>query len=179
MPRINAIDPSTATGKAHDLLGAVKNKLGMVPNMMRTMAQSPAVLGGYLAFSGALAEGALSAKLREQLALAVAGVNGCDYCAAAHAAIGKGTGLTPKEIAASLQHQSSDAKTEAALKFAVAVVQQRGAATDTDFAQIRSAGFGDAEISEIIAHVALNVLTNYFNTAAQVVVDFPKFDRAL
>lgn len=178
MPRLPALDPSTTTGKAHELLQAVQSKLGITPNMMRTMANSPAVLQGYLSFSSALGEGALPAKLREQLALAVAQANGCDYCMAAHGTLGKLAGLSPQEISASLRSTASDPKAEAALRFAVALVERRGAATNEDFARVRAAGFGDGEIAEIVAHVALNVLTNYFNTAAQVTVDFPPVERA-
>ena len=93
MPRIQALDPASATGRAKELLDGVRRKLGRTPNLMRTMANSPAVLEAYLGFSGALAGGTLPVKLREQIALAVAQVNGCDYCLAAHTAIGKSAGL--------------------------------------------------------------------------------------
>ena len=94
MPRLQALNPAAATGKAHALLTAVNNKLGFVPNMMRTMASSPAVLEGYLGLSGALSAGRLTSKLREQIALAVSEVNGCNYCLAAHTLLGKKAGLT-------------------------------------------------------------------------------------
>ena len=71
MARLPIVNPENSTGKARDLLDAVQKKLGLVPNSMRVMANSPAVLEAYLSFSGALAGGSLNAKLREQLALAV------------------------------------------------------------------------------------------------------------
>ncbi len=173
MSRIAAIDPTTATGKAHDLLGAVKAKLGLVPNMTRVMANSPAVLEGYLGLSGALGGGLLKPKVREELALVVAQDNECDYCLSAHTAIGKLVGLTPEEIAHSREGRNSDEHAAAALKFARRVLATRGAINESDFAAVRAAGFSDAEIAEIIAHVALNVLTNYFNKATEVDIDFP------
>src|SRR3978361_95611 len=101
MSRLHAVDPSTATGKAKELLDAVKGKLGIVPNMTRVMAASPVVLESYLAFSGALSGGLLDAKTREQLALLTAQENHCDYCLSAHTAIGKMVGLNDGEIVAS------------------------------------------------------------------------------
>ncbi len=173
MSRIAAIDPTTATGKDHDLLSAVENKLGLIPNMTRVMANSPAVLEGYLGLSGALAGGLSKPKVREELALTVAQENECDYCLSAHTALGKLVGLTQEEIAQSRTGRSSDEHVAAALTFARRVLATRGAIDEADFAAVRTAGFSDGEIAEIIAHVALNVLTNYFNKATEVDIDFP------
>jgi uncharacterized peroxidase-related enzyme len=173
MPRLPQIDPGQATGQAKELLLQVQQSLRVVPNMTRAMANSPAVLAGYLAFSGALQGGALPAKLREQLALAVAERNSCGYCLAAHATIGKMVGLAPADIEASRSLDLTDPKARAALRFAAAILEGRGEVSDDEFARVRHAGFGDAEIAEIIAHVALNVFTNYFNKAIEVTIDFP------
>lgn len=62
---------------------------------------------------------------------------------------------------------------EAALKFAQTVVVQKGEVSGQAVAAVRAAGYGDAEISEIVAHVALNIFTNYFNIVAGTEVDFP------
>ena len=137
------------------------------------MANSPAVLDGYLGLSGALAGGLLKPKVREELALVVAQDNECDYCLSAHTAIGKMVGLTPEEISQSRQGHSSDENAAAALTFARRVLATRGAIGESDLAAVRAAGFSDGEIAEIIAHVALNVLTNYFNKATEVDIDFP------
>lgn len=173
MARLVSVDPSKAEGKSRELLGAVKAKLGIVPNMTKVMAGSPSVLEGYLAFSGALAGGTLSPVLREQIALVVGAANECEYCVRAHTAIGRKLGLSPAELEANLNAGSSDAKVGAALGFAKAVSDQRGGVSDEEFALVREAGYTDAEISEIIANVALNVLTNYYNRAAAIESDFP------
>jgi len=174
MSRLPAIRTETADGKAKQLLEAVQAKLKITPNMTRVMANSPAVLEGYLGFSGALAGGSLPAKLREEIALAVGEQNACHYCVSAHTAIGKLTGLTGAEIEDAREAQSNNPKHTAALEFALHVVAKRGQLTGKDFEAVREAGFDDGEIAEIIAHVGLNVFTNYFNKAAEVEVDFPK-----
>lgn len=178
MPRILAVDPAQASGKAKQLLDAVQAKLGITPNLMRTLAQGPAALEAYLSFSGALATGSLSAKLREQIALAVAETNTCNYCLSAHTTIGKMVGLSEADLTASRQANSADTKVDAALKFARATVAQRGLITNDDFARVRQAGYADGEIAEIIANVALNIFTNYFNHIAQTDVDFPAVKAA-
>jgi uncharacterized peroxidase-related enzyme len=174
MSRLIAVDPAKATGKAKDLLDKVQAKLGLTPNMMRTMANSPAVLEAYLNFNNSLAEGSLSSRLREQIALVVAEANGCEYCLSAHTAIGKMVGLGTDDILASRQSTSTNPKVEAALKFASRIIARRGDVSDNDLGQVLQAGYAEGEIAEIIANVALNVFTNYFNQVAQTEIDFPK-----
>ena len=174
MSRIPAIDPTTAIGPNAALFAGVKAKLGVVPNLMRTFAQSPNVLEAYLGFSGNLAKGVLPAVVREQLALAVSEANACEYCLSAHTLMGKGAGLSPDAILAARRGEASDPKVAALLQFARAVVAAHGKVADDQLALVRSAGATDAEIVEVVAHVALNVLTNYTNNVAQTVVDFPR-----
>src|SRR5262249_32696255 len=146
MSRLKQLAPETATGRARELLGTVKSKLGLIPNMTRAMANAPAVLEGYLQFSGALARGTLPAKLREQIALAVAEANGCDYCLAAHSAIGKMVGLTAEQIRDSRHGSAVDRRADAVLRFARKMVDARGHVDDDDLADVRAAGFDDAKI---------------------------------
>jgi uncharacterized peroxidase-related enzyme len=174
MPRINQIAPETATGKAKELLDAVKGKLGLVPNMTRAMANAPAALDGYLQLSGALGRGVLTAKTREQIALAVAQENGCDYCLAAHSAIGKAVGLTADQVRDSRHGTAVDPKSDAVLRFARTVVATKGRVSAGDLQAVRDAGLDDGGIAEVVANVALNVFTNYFNHVADTDIDFPK-----
>lgn len=174
MTRLTALNPVEATGKTKDLFNAVQAKLGVVPNMMRTMANSPAVLEGYLNLSGALSHGKLSSKTGELIALTVSEKNSCDYCVAAHTFIG---GKLLKTDAQVLQDartgNSADAKTEAILQFAKTLVSKNGLVSNEDVDAVKIAGVSDAEIAETVAHVALNVLTNYFNNTANTETDFP------
>ena len=153
-------------------MAGVNAKLGFTPNMMRTMALSPAALEGYLALSAALARGLLPATLREQIAIAVAEANGCGYCLAAHSTVGKMVGLTNADVLASRRGTVTDLKAAAALEFARVAVAARGDVTDADLKRVREAGYGDAEVAEIVANVALNVFTNYFNLVAGTEIDF-------
>jgi uncharacterized peroxidase-related enzyme len=174
MSRISAVDRTHANENVAQAFDAIQKTLGMVPNMMRTMAQSPSVLEGYLGLSGALGRGHLAPALQEQIALAVAEANACDYCLSAHTALGRRAGLSDDELAASREGRAADARADAALRFAVAVLERRGGVTDDELGRVRAAGYPDAAIAEIIAHVALNVFTNYFNRAAATDIDFPK-----
>lgn len=173
MNRINPVDRQTTDDRLRQTFDAIQKQLGVVPNMMRTMAHSPAVLDGYLSFGAALHRGLLPVALQEQLALTVAEMNACDYCLSAHSALGRGAGLTDDDIAASRDGRAADTRTASALQFARALLERRGGVTDLDVARVRSAGFGDGEIAEIVAHVGLNVFTNYFNRAVRTEIDFP------
>lgn len=174
MPRLNMIDPSTATGNAKELLDGIQAKVGMTPNIYRIMANSPAALEGVTKFGGSLAKGELSAKLREQIALVVGETNGCNYCLAAHSTVGKSLGLSEDAILDSRRGSAADTKTRAALEFAKALVENRGHVADEEIERVRDAGYDDGAIVEIIASVALNIFTNYFNHVAETPVDFPE-----
>ncbi|OOV19932.1 carboxymuconolactone decarboxylase family protein [Flavobacterium sp. LM4] len=174
MTRLTALNPEEVTGKTKDLFNAVQAKLGGVPNMMRTMGNSPAVLEGYLNLSGALSHGKLSAKTGELIALAVSESNSCDYCLAAHTFIGeKLVKADPAVLKAARSGNSTDSKTEAILQLAKTLISKNGLVNDEDVNKAKNAGVADAEIVETIAHVALNVLTNYFNNVANTEIDFP------
>lgn len=177
MSRVPTIDPKQATGKSKQLLDGVQAKLGMTPNLMRAMANSPAVLDAYLQFSGALSHGELPAKTREQIALAVAEANSCAYCLSAHSAIGKSAGLTAEQIRDARLGTAVDERTSAILKFAAQLVEKRGLVSDADLAEARDAGVSDAEITEVVAGTALNLFTNYFNHVVETKVDFPMAER--
>ena len=175
MSRIS-IPPSieTAPAAAKPLLEAVKKQMGSVPNLFRAVANSPAALEGYLGLNGALAKGSLDSKTRERIALAVAEINGCGYCLSAHTYIGKNIAkLDDAEITANRSGTSNDLKANAAVQFAVKVVNARGHVSDADIATVKAAGFDDAQIVEIVLHVALNTLTNYVNEVVSTEIDFP------
>ncbi len=173
MSRIATVDPASAEGPARTLLGRVEKALGVTPNMMRAMANSPAVLDAYLQFSGALSKGSLPGKVQEQIALVAAVENECGYCLAAHTVLGARAGLSEDDLIAGRSAQASDPKVEAALAFAKSVIASKGFVSDADLEAVRKAGYTDGEIGEIVAAVALNTFTNYFNSVGQTTLDFP------
>jgi len=174
MTRLTTISPDDATGKTKELFDAIQSKLGMVPNMMRTMGHSPALLESYLNLSSTLSHGKLGAKTGELLALAVSESNACDYCLSAHSFIGeKLVHIDTNALQHARHGEATDAKTDAALKFAVILTEKKGLVSDADVNSAKAAGLSEGEIAEIVGHVALNVLTNYFNNTANTVIDFP------
>ncbi len=173
---IPTVDQSPIASKP--LLDAVQKQLGVVPNLMKLLGNSPAALQGYLARDGALAKGALGIQLRERIALAIAEYNGCDYCLSAHSYLSTHVAkLDATEIDAARDAGSANAKTAAALRFARHVAAERGRVSDAALAQLRDAGFNEADAVEIVLNVALNVLTNYVNNVAQTDIDFPRVEH--
>lgn len=173
MTRMNLVNPaSAATGfKIH--LDQIKTAFGTVPNMFKAVANSPSALTSMWGAFGALGSGTLSAKLGEQIAVAIADKNACNYCLAAHTVLGQKAGASATEMASAQLGQSSDPKTSAALTFALKVVENRAKISTEDVQALRHVGFEDGAIMEIMAHVALNLFTNYVNVAFDVPVDFP------
>lgn len=172
MNRITPVDPATATGRAKEIFeGPLKGKHF---NLFRAMAASPAALDAYLAMSGALSHGLFSAKEREVVQLAIAQANNCDYCQAAHTAIGKSVGLTEAQTVEARRGTLSDPKLDALAKFVLKLHEKRGFVSDADIATFTGAGYTTAHIAEVAAGYALAIFTNYFNHTNQTPVDFPK-----
>lgn len=177
---MSRIAPATEVdGATQVTLDAIKNKIGMVPNLHKTFARAPAVLDAYLAFGDALAGGVLTPAQREIVALATAQSNGCHYCLSAHTLIAKGTGLSVEQIEAARGGVADDTKDNAIATLAVMLVETRGSLPDRILTEARSSGLSDAEVLEIVAHVALNTLTNFTNNVAQTEIDFPVVEFAL
>ena len=174
MTRLKAISPDEVTGKAKEMFTAVNNKFGLVPNMIRTMGNSPALLEGYLNFSAALDHGTLGAKTNKLIALTVAESNQCDYCLSIHTYLGLNLlKIDAVVLDASRIGKANDAKTQAILIFAKALISKKGLINDADVKAVKAAGITEGEIGEIVGHVALNTLTNYFNNTANTEIDFP------
>jgi uncharacterized peroxidase-related enzyme len=176
MARVSIIDPKTATGEAATLLNAVHAQLGVAPNFVRVLANSPKALEGFLGLYGAAASFAVDKATQERIALAVAEGNGCQYCVSAHTAIGRHAGLSNDEMQLNRRGTSSDAKAAAAVAFAKALNDNLGEVTGAEFDAARTAGLSDGEIVEIIAIVALNIFTNVLGKATRVEIDFPKVE---
>ena len=173
MSRITVPSREDAPAASKPLLDAVEKQLGVVPNLFRLVALSPAALQGFLGLNGALSK-ALDVKTRERIALAVAQVNGCDYCLSAHSYLGLNLAkIDATEIALNRKGGSSDVKANAAVAFAVKVTQARGKVGEADMKAVRAAGFTDGQIVEIVALVAENVFTNFVNIVAETEIDFP------
>ncbi|MBL8665911.1 MAG: peroxidase-related enzyme [Rhodospirillales bacterium] len=173
MSRLAIATREAAPEASKPILDAVHRQLGIVPNMFRMIASSPAALSGYTSLSGALTR-TLDVKTRERIALAVAQVNGCDYCLSVHTYLGANlANMSAEEIALNRQGASGDPKADAAVRFATRVARERGHLGDADIAGVRDAGFSDGQIIEIIALVAENCFTNFLNEVAQTDIDFP------
>jgi uncharacterized peroxidase-related enzyme len=173
MPRLKIVDPARATGPSKEMLDGIQRKMGKVPNIFRSMANSPAALGFYLGGSEALSKASLSPAIREQVALAVAQAGSCDYCLAAHTAIGRGAGLSDDQMLAARRGTGSDPRAAAAVVFARKLVHARGDLSDADVAAARKGGLDDGELAEVLAVVSLNLYTTYFNHMNGTEVDFP------
>ena len=176
MARINIVTHETASAEQKALFDAIHSQLGIVPNFLKVFANSPDALKAFLGLHGIANGGSLEPQTRERIALALAQQNACEYCLSAHTAIGRKAGLNGAEIEANRAGTSQDAKAAAAVKFARALVAHTGDVTSAELADVRSAGYSDAEIVEIITHVGMNILTNILGKASRVDIDFPKVE---
>lgn len=174
MPRIHVVDPATADGATKELLDGVRRQLGVVPNFIRALANSPHALSAFLGLYGPMGGARIDKATQERIALAIAEDNACQYCVSAHTAIGRGAGLGNDEMLRNRRGESSDARAAAAVAFAKALNEHRGEVTALEFESLRAAGYGDGEIVEIVALVALNVFTNLLGKSTLIDIDFPK-----
>ena len=171
--RFAPVDSQTTTAKNKDVLQAIEHAFGRVPNSFKVLANSEAFLAGYWNFDQTLEHGKLSPIARNEIAIAVSQLNRCPYCLSAFTAVGQSVGISDHELQQCRLANSDDPKVDAALKFAKAIVTQRGAVSDQDFAKVRAAGYTDTEIMEIVGTVALITCANYINLVSQTEIDFP------
>jgi uncharacterized peroxidase-related enzyme len=174
MSRVQMIDPKTAPPAARQLLEAVQAQLGVTPNFIRVLANSPKALEGFIGLYGAAGQFSLDKAMQERIALTVAEGNGCDYCVSAHTAIGRHAGLSSSEMLLNRQGNSGETRAAAVVAFARALNDNLGEVTTAEFDAARAAGLTDAEIVEILSIVALNMFTNILGKATRVEIDFPK-----
>lgn len=174
--RIKTLNPNTTTGEAKELFNAVEKKVGFIPNLIKVFGNSPATLKAYLSLGELTASGNFSNKFREQLALAIAEENECNYCLSAHTAIGKMNGLTEDQIENNRRAISDDVKTQAGLLFAKQVTKNKAIVNNEDIEAVKNAGYTDEDILEIVLNVVANTLTNYTNHLAETEIDFPKVE---
>jgi uncharacterized peroxidase-related enzyme len=175
--RIPPLDLKSATGKTKQMLDDMPARFSFVPNLFRVLANAPAALEAYFNFSSALQGGTLDTKVQEQIGLAVAESNLCDYCLAAHTILGRKAGLTEDEIVDAIRAKGANAKTDAIMKLARGIIVERGEIGDLELERARAAGLTDGEIVEIVANVVLNIFMNYLDHVARTVVDFPDVNR--
>ena len=173
MARLTQIADSNASAETAALFDVIRKTVGMVPNLYRVAGNQPAALSGLLGLNEALAGGRFDTRTREAIALTVAGANGCDYCASAHAAISTGLKVPSETIDDHLAGRSSDPRTAAVLSLATEIVERRGKVSDDDIASARAAGLDESDIVETVANVVANIFTNYLNHVAETDIDFP------
>jgi uncharacterized peroxidase-related enzyme len=175
VPELAAIEPAAATGDVAELYAQMKKTIGVIPNMARYMANSPAVLKAWLGLSGTLNQGVLPAAVRERLALSTAEYNRCSYCLSAHTYLAKNVAKVDQaEIDRARDATSANPHVGAILKLSDAIARGRGSVAKEDLEDARQAGVTDQEIAEIIGHLALNVLTNYFNVFTDTPNEYPE-----
>lgn len=173
MSRIKIVTDQSANTDQKALFDAIQGQLGMVPNFLRIIGNSTVALKSFLGLYGVAGAGSLDPLTRERIALALAEQNACEYCVSAHTAIGGQAGLSGDEMKANRAGTSQDAKAAAAVEFARSLVEHKGEVTTEDIAEIRKAGYSDADLVEIIMHVGMNLITNILGKASRVDIDFP------
>ena len=173
MSYIQPVDRQQTDSSVNATLDAIHAKLGKVPNLFLTLAHTPVALNAYVQLADVVGRGKLSAKQREQIALAVGEANSCDYCLAAHSAIGGMVGLKPMQIAAAREARADNSHDTALLLLARSIIKHRGNVPTVELDAFKAAGFSDPEVLEVLVNVVLNIYTNYANHIARTEVDFP------
>lgn len=173
MQRLNSVQPENAEARAKALLDTVQQAFGTVPNAAKVMANSPAVLQSFLGFSTAMGEARIGEKLHNQIKLNTSENNECEYCTSILSAVAPTAGLSAAEVLVGRTGQAEDTRIKAALTFANDVLETRGKVTDDRLASVKSAGFDDGQIVEVVASVVLGCFTNFLNNVADTQLDVP------
>ena len=169
VPTKNQVD--TQSQKIFDELN---NKLGMVPNLYATIGYSSNALAAYLAFSSAQVNGSFNAKEREAVSLAVSEANGCNYCLAAHTAIGKMNGFSDEETLALRDGSIEDTKLQVLTRLAISITENRGQADPALLQDFFDLGYDEKALVDLVALVTDKVFTNFIGRLTGIPIDFPE-----
>lgn len=156
-----------------NILSAIKEKVGMVPNIYATYALSDTALERYTSFSNG--KTSFNNKEKEVINLIVSQVNGCTYCLAAHSAIGKMNGFTDEQII-SLRKGTApfNDKFDALVKTAKEISENKGKVSDEILDQFFNAGYTNESFVDLIVNVGEKTITNFLHNATEIPVDFPE-----
>ncbi len=174
MPRTPVHSVDTAPQESQERLRLLEKKFGKVLNIHGEMAHSPVVLAAYTAINAAIDEhGTFDARTREAIALAVGAVDDCSYCQAAHTMGGKAAGLSEEQTVAIRRGDDFDPELGALLAVVREIAGDVGEVSDTTWDAAVTAGWTPEQLTEVFAHVAVNLYTNYFNHYVRTDLDVP------
>ena len=162
----------TAPDGSREVLEASQKALGFVPNLYARMAGSPAALEGYTTLAKIFDTSSLSPTERQVVLITASFENGCDYCMAAQSTIA-GMQKVSDEVVAALREGApiGDTKLDALANLTRSVVRERGWASESDLQAFLEAGYGEAQVHEVVLGVGLKVLSNYTNHLASLPLD--------
>lgn len=162
----------TAPDASRPTLMAVEKAWGFAPNLIRTFANSPAVLEGAWGLLTAFGKTRFTPAEQQLISLAISVENECGYCAAAHSLMGKGAGLSDGELAATRAGEAvTEPRHEALRRFATVVTATRGNPDRAEIEAFLAAGYDQTAILEVILGVATKTLMNYTDHIAHVTLD--------
>ena len=174
MKILKAITNEQAQEQTQEIFNNIKQKIGRVPNLYAAMGNSPQLLGGFLAFEASLKQGTFSNKENEAIALAVSQSNGCNYCLAAHSAMGKMAGYSENEVVEIRKGTVVDPKLNALTTLAKELTEKRGKGSSEAINNFLEAGFTQQSLAELIGMVAVRSITNYIFSNGDFEIDFPE-----
>ncbi len=162
----------TAPEGSKAILQGVKQAYGFLPNLMATMAESPAAVEAYATLTGIFDKSDFTPAERQIILMTNNRLNGCTYCMAAHSTIAK-MQKVPADVIEALRKGTSftDPKLEALRVFSAQVNENRGVISDADIDTFIAAGYSKANVLEVIVGTGLKVLSNYTNHVVKTPID--------
>jgi len=155
----------TAPDGSRELLAGIRERIGFVPNLAATIAESPAALACFAALQGCLRSTDIPAREREVVGLVTSFENESRYSMAAHSTFAAGAGMPPDALAALRAGQAvDDARLEAVRAFAAALLRERGHGSERF-------GLTAAEQLEVVAQVAYTTFANLVANLADTRLD--------
>jgi uncharacterized peroxidase-related enzyme len=166
------IDPANTTGEIREQFDQIEQAMGFIPNMFKTLANSPATLGAVREIYNKANETEFSTTERHVVFQAVNVVNKCSYCVPAHSTNAR-KGDVSVEIDETIRKNSplEDPKLEALRQFTIKIVERRAQVSVEEFSTFINAGWTRQSALEVLLLVALKTLTNYTNHLADIDLD--------
>ena len=165
-------DKASAPEESRAVMEQAEQALGMIPNVLGVLAESPFALSSYMTMTGLLEKSGFSPQEQQLAIVAISAENGCRYCVAAHSGMAKQMGAPDEAIEALRAGKPiPDAKLEALRTFAEQLREKRGWVSDDEIQAFIDAGYKKQHVLDLIGIVALKTITNYTNHIADTPLD--------
>lgn len=166
------LDEQNAPLKSAELLAHTRQTFGILPNLERVMAHSPALLQSYAALWESFSQSSLNQVEQQVVCLTVSTENQCHYCVPWHSLLARQAGMSASDLEALRKGSApQDNRLAALFHFTKALIARGGLVLAAERQAFFDAGFSEQQALDVILGIGVKTLSNFTNGLAATPLD--------